>query len=98
MRYFFVGMMFISLGCANVTTTRIYRARDGSVNISSGKDVSFSYLSWREGGAEVIVKGYTSNASVDVINMQTQREKVYQENITEAVKLGLSIAGKAVVP
>ena len=99
MRWLGVAVLAACASCANVTTTRIYRASDGQIHISSGKDVKIEYLrySYSPTGGEVTVEvqGYSSNASADAINAQAQREQQVISGVLKAVEIG---ARGAVVP
>lgn len=86
-------------GCVNVTTTTVRRDPDGAVRVSSGKDVHFDKLIFQEdphgGTVTLVVHGYSSNASVDAINAQAQREQQVITGVLKAVEIG---ARGAVVP
>lgn len=64
-------MLFFS-GCANVTTTLVKKHPDGSISVSSGKDVMFAYLSYS--GGVLVISNYSANANASVIRAQQERE------------------------
>lgn len=98
------ALAVIGAGCmSNVTTTKITKAPDGSVVITSGKDVTFKELVWADrDGVRVEVRGYSSNVNADVVRAQDERERALRADVIESVRSGIALgakaAAKAVVP
>lgn len=98
-----LGMALLALacGCANVTTTKIYRGTDGALRIESGKDVKMETLTIDVApGNRYVVKitGYSSNANVDVIQAQSARETAIAAGAIQAIEAGIKIGAKAALP
>ena len=73
----------------NVTTTRITRAKDGTVTINSGKDVSIGSLALDDGPLHMTLKGYSANANTEAIKAEGERETARINAIAAAVAQGV---------
>jgi hypothetical protein len=98
-----VVLALLVSGCAspwftpNVTTMTLTFNADGSVRVSSGKDVKLDTLTFTDpkSGITLDVKGYSSAANTDAINAQAAREQIQIDGMIRAMQTGASMAGSA---
>lgn len=84
----------LAVGCANVTTTKILRGHDGSLAISSGKDVKIDKLTFDPTSGAISVEGYSSNANVAVIDAEAEREAMHADKTLAVLQAGAALALK----
>lgn len=89
--------LLLIVGCANVTTTKITRTKDG-MRIDSGKDVLIGSLALEDGPVHLVVKNYSSSANVDAVNAQANREIGMTNAVSEAILKALAAGAATVKP
>lgn len=84
-----------SLFTPNVTTMKLAINADGSVTVSSGKDVRADNIQFADpkSGAWLSVSGYSSAANTDAITAETKREAVQVDGIIRGFQAGAAAAG-----
>lgn len=84
----------VLVACANTTTTVVRKTQHG-LALSSGKDVSIGYLRYKDPttDTELVLSNYSSQANVDAIRAQGEREKMLMGGFGEGVATGLRIYG-----
>lgn len=81
------------LGCTNVSTMKIHHAPDGTITVSSGKDVTAKVIDFREGNAVLHIENYSSSINTSAIDAQAARELQVIDGVLRAVEVGKAAAG-----
>lgn len=96
-RLAWVALLLLT-GCANVTTMVIKHQPDGTLDVSSGKDVHAKVLDFREGAAVLHIEGYSSDANTAAIDAQAAREigmtNAVADAVLKALQAGAGLAAK----
>lgn len=95
MGFLLAAVAYLSVGCANTTTTKVSREADGSVSISSGKNVRLKNLSATlPDGTTISVEAYEAQADPQVTAAQGKREKGVVDSTGKAVGKAAAAAVK----